>query len=130
MASQQRSDDDDMPLLGGSESINRSKSSRQELIKATAAEFLAVVLFVFVGVTAVQNNKDATDVVGVALAHGFMIFVLISITGHVRYVRNTVRSLVQLLFSLFLHTANMHAHTHTHTSRAPGIPGRGHVKGT
>lgn len=86
-------DGEDVALLGtASASINRplNKTFMQELIKACAAEFLATMLFVFVGVTAIINlttgegPNASTDITGVALAHGLMIFLMISITGHVR----------------------------------------------
>lgn len=59
------------------------------LLKPCLAEFLATMLFVFVGVLSVYNSSSEGEhgphkLALVALAHGLAIFVLISITGHVR----------------------------------------------
>ncbi|CAL1528817.1 unnamed protein product [Lymnaea stagnalis] len=72
-----------IPLL--STPVNRSNSvvfSWQEIIenyvRPCCAEFLGVALFVFIGCTSVYNTQN---IVGVAIAHGLTIALLVTATG-------------------------------------------------
>lgn len=52
----------------------------ETLIRPVIAEFIGVTVFVFVGTLVVQTG----DIVGIGLAHGFMIALLIMGLGNIR----------------------------------------------
>ncbi|XP_065181857.1 uncharacterized protein LOC135812412 [Sycon ciliatum] len=77
------SHEDEALLLG--RAGDRPMSKQMELVRACGAEFMATLLFVLVGVTAVRGNEvnEGVNVLPVALAHGFMIFLLVAMTANV-----------------------------------------------
>ena len=83
---------DRFPLNGRGGYYNGGGGAIQQIkhvVRGALTEFVATTFFVMVGVTAVRNNASddgVVDLVAIALAHGLMIFLLVSITGHVRCV--------------------------------------------
>jgi aquaporin Z len=56
----------------------------ESLGKAAVAEFIATFALIFVGAGAViQSSAGNLDLVGVALAHGLVLAIMVSITGHI-----------------------------------------------
>ena len=67
---------------------SRVKAQLLVILRPALTEFFATAMFVMIGVTAVRNNSTNSgeaDLVAVALAHGFMIVLLVAMTAHVRY---------------------------------------------
>ena len=56
----------------------------ESLGKAAVAEFVATFALVFIGAGAVITSSAGNlDLVGVALAHGLVLAIMVSITGHI-----------------------------------------------
>lgn len=53
-------------------------------IRPLLAELIGVMLFVFVGVTCLYPKATGTGRIGAALAHGFVLFVMVAITATAR----------------------------------------------
>ena len=78
---------DRFPRTGAGSRFGGMENQLLGLVRGTIAEFFATAMFVMIGVTAVLNNDlDGGNLVGIALAHGLMIFLLVSMTAHVRYI--------------------------------------------
>ena len=68
----------------------QNDASVSVLLRPFLAEFLATLLFVFIGVLSVwaATSSMATRPLEVALTHGLAIFILISVTSHIRQVHD------------------------------------------